>query len=171
MRRLVFLGPVACIFLTALVALESGPGAHAQEGTSVAELAFVGVTAEPLASGVIPGTAPGARLMTLSRLRFAPGGYARNAADDPALALVYVESGTIAVRSMAPVLVSRAATMATPGAQASESIPAGAEVTLQAGDSFIAPALARGEVRNAGRGEAILLVAGLGPVAAATPVP
>lgn len=167
MRQLFLLGPVVGTILVALVTLGPRPGILAQAGTPAVALAFVGVTPESLAIGMIPGLPPGSRVITLSRLRFAPGGYARNAASDPALALVSIEAGTITVRSTAPVSVNRAA---TPGEPATAQFPAGAEITQQAGDSFIAP-LAGGEVRNAGPGSATLLVAGLGPLATATPRP
>jgi hypothetical protein len=130
-----------------------------------------GVTVEPLGAGPIPEHPPLPAEIALYRVRIAPGGRIVTPADDLGLGLVYVESGTLIVRRTVAGVVTRGAAMATPGAQAQEQVPANTEVTLEAGDSYIAPPGSGGEMRNDGAEEAVILDAVISPGMVATPTP
>jgi hypothetical protein len=148
--------------LIALAALGAHPGAVAQEATPVTEAVFEGVELEVLTFAPIPGYPPEPAEIALLRLRFEPGGRLLVPADDPGMAIHYVEAGTLTVRFSAPVVVTR-------GAKDQEQVAADTEFTLAMGDSFTAPSPSGGEFRNDGTEEATLLIAVIGPVAAATP--
>jgi hypothetical protein len=102
---------------------------------------------------------------SLYRLEFAPGA-ALFFAGDPAISLVLVESGALALNMNAAVSDARAAT------------PAGsaAAVTMDQGDYFVLPPLVVGEIRNSGDEPASILIAAITPgqfsaPAAGTPLP
>ncbi|MDQ3695498.1 MAG: hypothetical protein M3464_18030 [Chloroflexota bacterium] len=171
MYRLLVLVSVVAVALIGLAALGARPAAVAQEATPVTEVVFEDVEAEVLASGLIPAYPPEPAEMVLLHLRFEPGGRVLIPADDPGLDLVYVEAGTVTVRVTVPVVALRGAVLATPGARAQEEVPAGTEFTLGAGDSFVAPFLSGGELRNDGAEEAIVRIAYVAPVPPATPTP
>ncbi|HEU0115562.1 MAG TPA: hypothetical protein VFQ80_12840, partial [Thermomicrobiales bacterium] len=106
------------------------------------------------------------------RVRLAPGSRIETPGDDPGLGLVYVESGTLVSRRTVAGTVARGGATATPGAQAQEQVPANTEVTLRAGDSYVAPSASGGELRNVGTEEATILDVVIAPTAmAATPIP
>jgi len=87
------------------------------------------------------------------------------------LSLVYVESGTVVIARTVANVVTRGAAMATPGAHAQEQVPANTEVTLGAGDFYVAPPVSGGALRNDGTEEATILIAGIAQAMAATPTP
>jgi hypothetical protein len=171
MRRLVLLVAVRMVLLIGLGALGARPGAGAQDATPATELGFEGVTVEVLGAGPVPTYPSLPAEIALYRVRIAPGGRIVTPADDAGLGLVYVESGTLVARRTVAGVVTRGAAMATPGAQAQEPVPANTDVTLGAGDSYVAPPGSGGEVRNDGTEEATILDAVIAPVMAATPTP
>jgi hypothetical protein len=133
--------------------------AGAQESTPLADAAEAevapGVTFTLLPTSEDPPS--------LYRLEFAPGA-TLYFAGDPAISLVFVETGVIALNMNAAVSDARAAT------------PAGTDAALpmDQGDYFVLPPLVAGEIRNDGEEPASIIIAaitpGLFPVpAAATP--
>jgi hypothetical protein len=73
----------------------------------------------------------------LQMANFPPGASYMVTATDEDLLLVAVESGILTVVSDAPLVINRASTAATAGAQAHELMDANTEVRLGAGDSFV----------------------------------
>jgi hypothetical protein len=156
---------LALLIVVGLLVLEAGPGVHAQEATPVTEPLFEGVELEVVTFGPVPAYPPEPAEIALLRLRFEPGGRLLVPADDPGMAIHYVEIGTLTFRFSTPVVVTRST-------QEQEQVPAETEFTLEAGDAFTAPPPSGGEFRNDGTEEATLLIAVIGPVAAeATPEP
>ena len=155
-----------------LIARQPG-GTFAQEATPSAPMFPPGVTAQPLAVGPglpLPSTAD----LVLVRLTIAPGTTLPNDPNDPSLALVYVESGTLTLHFTTPLTITRAAamaTLATPEAAfpAPEQVAAGATAKLAVGDSVIAPPNAGGDVRNEGNVPVVLLAAIVAPSGMGTP--
>ena len=88
---------------------------------------------------------------SLYRLTFEPGA-ALYFAGDPAISLVFVESGAISLNMNASVSDARAATPA-----------GGAATPLDQGDYFVLPPLVAGEMRNAGEAPAAILIAAITP--------
>jgi hypothetical protein len=136
----------------------------AQESTPAAETTGVeiapGVTFDLLPSTEDPPS--------LYRLRFAPGA-SLAFVDDPAISLVYVESGALSLGLDAA--VSDARPEASNGDEASDSA-----LALSQGDYFVLPPLVAGEIRNEGQEPAAIVIAaitpGLGPgIPMGTPVP
>jgi len=185
MRRVsVLLSVVGAVLIGLVVIGWSGPVTRAQEGTPAAEEGFApeGVSFEPLAFGTaaeLPATPVD---LVLIRFGIEPGAGFPIEADDPTVALAYVQSGVLTVRVEAPMQVIRAATIAafaTPGAveedalPAAEEIAAGTEFTLAAGDSTVFPPNVAGEIRNDGQERAEALVTLIAPPAGdgATPAP
>ncbi len=101
---------------------------------------------------------------SLYRLAFEPGA-SLYFAGDPAISLVLVESGAIALNMNAAVSDAR---VATPAGDASA-------LRMDQGDYFVLPPLVAGEIRNTGEAPATILIAaitpGQFPVVNATPVP
>jgi quercetin dioxygenase-like cupin family protein len=131
-----------------------------------------GVTFAPLGFGTAEELPPAPVELVLARVTLAPGAGFPIEADDPSVGLAYVESGALTIRVEAPLRVTRAATIAafaTPGAAGAgavpgpEEVPAGTEVTLEAGDSVVIPANVAGEVRNDGAEPAVGLAALVAP--------
>jgi hypothetical protein len=124
------------------------------------------VTAEALAF------APGAQSPSLYRLTFAPG-VTYPVEPAPEITLGYMETLTLSLTMETSVTVFRAGAADAPA----ETIPAGTDVTVQAGDYLVLPLLAAGDVRNAGTVPASVMVASVGPdsvgaaAAEATPAP
>ncbi len=89
---------------------------------------------------------------SLYRLEFAPGA-ALYFAGDPAISLVFVETGVIALNMNAAVSDARAAT------------PAGTDAALpmDQGDYFVLPPLVAGEIRNDGEEAASIIIAAITP--------
>ena len=100
---------------------------------------------------------------SLYRLAFEPGA-TLYFAGDPAISLVLVESGAIALNMNAAVSDAR---VATPAGDASALL-------MDQGDYFVLPPLVAGEIRNTGEEPAAILIAAITPgqfpaPAAATP--
>jgi len=134
----------------------------AQESTPVADMIGVeiapGVTFELVASSEDPPS--------LYRLRIAPEA-TLSFAGDPAISLVYVESGALSLQMDAPVSDAR------PDAASGDEVDA---VTLSQGDYFVLPPLVAGEMRNEGEDPVSILIAAITPslipaTANGTPVP
>ena len=149
----------------------------AQEGTPpVGEEGLEGLTFEPLGFGVAEELPAAPAGLSLFRATLAPGTSIPIEADDPSVALVYVESGALTARVEAPMRVLRAAAVAafaTPGAAPEpEEVPAGTEFTLEAGDPAVFPPNVGGEIRNDGGVPTVLLATLIEPEQAeATPAP
>jgi uncharacterized protein YgiM (DUF1202 family) len=105
---------------------------------------------------------PGA--ISVSRVAIEPTSVYAPDGTDPSGSFVVVESGQIAVRIDVSITVSRAAAAGA----TQEPVPPGTEVTLGPGDSFWAPPLSAGEVRNDGTELAVLLVVSIMPAADGT---
>jgi hypothetical protein len=119
-----------------------------------------GVTAEAIAF------APGQEAPALYRLHFAPDvTYAF--VEDPSLGLAYVESGTLTLRVDMPVMVGQVGASDTAG----EQVAADTEFTVTAGDYFVLPPFATGDVRNDGPEAATVSVAGIVPMGSGTAPP
>ncbi len=84
-------------------------------------------------------------------------------AEDPDLGPHVIESGTMTVRNFTDDIVIHR----TDGGQ--EVVPAGAEASLEAGDSFAWEPYVGGEVRNDGDEPLIFYAVNIFPVGAATP--
>jgi quercetin dioxygenase-like cupin family protein len=179
MRRALVPVALAAVLLLGVLALAGLRPAAAQDATPPAGEVFApeGVAFAPLALGSVEALPAGAADLILVRLTLDPGASLPSEPGDPSVALVYVESGALTVRLDAPIRVYRAAVLkvfATPGAGADpEEMAAGAEFTLEAGDSALFPPNVAGEVRNDGTVPAVGLASIVAPLegAAATPVP
>ena len=134
----------------------------AQESTPAAEMPGVeispGVTFELLPASENPPS--------LYRLRIAPDS-TLSFVDDPAISLVYVESGALSLVLDAPVSDARPDEDEADAESASE---------LSQGDYFVLPPLIAGELRNEGQEAVSLVIAAITPglfppAASATPVP
>jgi hypothetical protein len=138
---------------------------RAQEGTPAAEATGVeiapGVTFDLLPASEDPPS--------LYRLRFAPGA-SLSFVDDPAISLVYMESGALSLALDAAVSDAR------PDANSGAEVDAGAALALSQGDYFVLPPLVAGEIRNEGQEPAAILIAAITPglaleIPMGTPVP
>jgi hypothetical protein len=128
-----------------------GPvSARAQQSTPTAETTGVevapGVTFDLLPSSADPPS--------LYRLRFAPGATLAFV-DDPAISLVYVESGALSLELDAAVSDAR------PDAESDAEDDAVLE--LSQGDYFVLPPLVAGEIRNEGQEPAAIVIAAITP--------
>ena len=137
---------------------------RAQESTPAAETTGVeiapGVTFDLLPSSEDPPS--------LYRLRFAPGA-SLAFVDDPAISLVYVESGALSLELDAAVSDAR------PEAS-NEDEAADSALELSQGDYFVLPPLVAGEIRNEGQEPAAIVIAAITPglipeIPMGTPVP
>ena len=173
MRRLLSLVAVLSVVLLGVVVLDASRSATAQRPDYEAqgESVFTNATAELLAVGTLPSALPQPAELALQRVVIAPGGHIDTPGDDPRVVLLYVERGTLTVRTTVATVVTRGAALATPGAQAQEAIPAETEFTMSAGDATLSPGGSGGELRNEGSEEVILLASIIVPVpeGAATP--
>ena len=158
-----FVAPIAVVALVLVGLLVAGRGdplALAQEGTPPAEEEFElpeGVAFIPLGYGTAEKLPAAPADLLLARFTLEPGAGFDLDANDPSVALVYVEAGTLTVQVDAPIRVTRAAALAafaTPEAMATppapEEVAAGTAFTLAAGDSAVFPPNVAGEVRNEG---------------------
>jgi hypothetical protein len=172
-RRFVRHGAVAGMLIALLLAgfVAGGRigGTVAQEGTPPAGLGVEGAVFEPLAFGDVAELPQAPASFQLVRVRIAPGGHISVPAEDPGLVLIWVESGTLTGTNTTPVRVLRAARLATPESQPFEDVAAGAEFSLEPGDSFVGLPHSGGEYRNDGNDELVLWISGISPEAAATP--
>lgn len=171
MRRFLLLVSIAVVAMLDLGTVGVRPDADALDATPATQLDFQGVRVEPLASGPVPKYPPLPAEIALYRVRIAPGSRIVTPADDVALGLVYVESGTLAARRTVAGVVTRGAALATPGVQREEAVPANTEVVLEEGDAYVAPPGSGGEVRNDGTEDAIILDVVIASTMAATPTP
>ncbi len=136
---------------------------RAQESTPPAE-----TTGVEVAPGVTFDLMPASEdPPTLYRLRFAPGATLAFV-DDPAISLVYVESGALSLQLDAAVSDAR------PEAS-SEDEEADTALSLTQGDYFVLPPLVAGEIRNEGQEPMSIVIAAITPgvipaTAIATPV-
>jgi quercetin dioxygenase-like cupin family protein len=145
----------------------SGPHAMAQDATPVTQSGVEGITYLPL--GYIPGAAmPDAVEMEVARGMLEPGAGFPFSADDPAAAMMIMESGEItATVEDATWTISRGAAVAaivtgTPAADGAsevvEVIRAGETATFSAGDVAYIPGNSTGELHNAGDEQAVTLL-------------
>jgi hypothetical protein len=92
---------------------------------------------------------------SLYRLRFAPGATLAFV-DDPAISLVYVESGALSLQLDAA--VSDARPEASSGDEEADTA-----LTLAQGDYFVLPPLVAGEIRNEGQEPMAIVIAAITP--------
>jgi quercetin dioxygenase-like cupin family protein len=133
----------------------------AQSATPAAALP-PGVTVQPLAIGF--GVLPAQTDFELFRWTLAPGTVFPGSPVNPAVALLYVESGTLTVQFTTPLSIERGsalAVLATPDVAmpGPEQVAADTAATLSAGDSVVAPLHAHGELRNEGSEPVVFLTA------------
>ena len=144
---------------TWLVPISTG----AQESTSPAETAGV-----EIAPGVSFDLVPSSEdPPSLYRLRLAPGA-TLPFTDDPAISLVYVESGVLSLQLDAPVSDARSDTESETEEDADTALP------VDPGDYFVLPPLVSGEFRNEGQEPVSIVIAAITPgliPAAATGTP
>jgi hypothetical protein len=123
---------------------------YAQQSTPMAEATGVeiapGVTFELLPASEDPPS--------LYRLRLAPGA-TLSFVDDPAISLVYVESGALSLQ------LDVAVSDARPDATSEEETDTAVE--LSQGDYFVLPPLIAGEIRNEGQEALSLVIAAITP--------
>ena len=156
------------IFISGLITLTCGMlgpvSTRAQESTPAAETTGVevapGVTFDLLPASEDPPS--------LYRLHFAPGA-SLAFVDDPAISLVYVESGALSLQLDAA--VSDARPEASSGDEEADTA-----LTLAQGDYFVLPPLVAGEIRNEGQEPMSIVIAAITPrvipvTSIATPVP
>jgi hypothetical protein len=155
------------IFISGVITLTCGMlgpvSTRAQESTPVAEATGVevapGVTFELMPASEDPPS--------LYRLRFAAGATLAFV-DDPAISLVYVESGALSLQLDAAVSDAR------PESSSGEE-EADTALTLAQGDYFVLPPLVAGEIRNEGQDPMAIVIVAITPgaiptTAIATPV-
>ena len=155
------------ILISGLITLTCGMlgplSARAQESTPAA-----GMTGVEVAPGVTFDLMPASEdPPSLYRLRFAPGATLAFV-DDPAISLVYVESGALSLQLDAAVSDARPDS-------ASGDDEADTALTLAQGDYFVLPPLVAGEIRNEGQEPMSIVIAAITPGvipanAVATPV-
>jgi hypothetical protein len=164
------------------VLTRSGPVAHAQGASPASgQMAAAGTTGEATFETVAFArglTLPNPADVIMIRIGLDPGASVPINHTEPMAGLLLVESGTLTFHSSEPQTVTRAslaAAIATAEATgdddpASETIPAGTEMTLNAGEATFVTATATGTLRNDGQAPAsgliTLFVASAGPVAA-----
>ena len=153
---------VVALVVFGLVGVGPTARTRAQEGTPVVEEEVEEVVEEfgfEIAPGVTAGVLPVSDdPPSLYWVRFAPGA-SYILEEDPAITLVYAQTGSLILRLGAPVTVVRAGTTDAPG----ETIPAETEFTLSEGDYTVLPPGAGGEARNEGQEPAQVAAAGLIP--------
>ena len=162
MRPIGLVLSVVVLVLLGSIALRPAITARAQDGTPVVPEEVEEVVEEfgfEIAPGVTAGILPVSDdPPSLYWVRFAPGvTYTLEA--DPAITLLYGQTGALRLRLGVPVTVTRAGAMDAPG----ETIPAETEFTLSEGDYTVLPPNAGGEARNEGAEPAQIAVAGLVP--------
>jgi hypothetical protein len=137
----------------------------AQESTPAAET--IGVEIAP---GVTFDLMPASEdPPSLYRLRFAPGA-SLSFVDDPAISLVYMESGALSLELDAAVSDAR------PEASSGDEEEADSALQLSEGDYLVLPPLVAGEIRNEGQEPAAIVIAAITPgvipeIGMGTPVP
>ena len=144
------------IFIAGLVTLMCGilvpVSTGAQESTPAAET--IGVEIAP---GVTFDLMPASEdPPSLYRLHFAPGA-TLSFVDDPAISLVYVESGALSL------VLDAAVSDARPEAASGDEEEAGSALELSQSDYFVLPPLVAGEIRNEGQEPAAIVIAAITP--------
>ena len=184
MRRFRVFLSVVVVMLLGIMALGVQPLALAQEATPAAEeMDFEGITFEPVSFAFGADVASPADLIVV-RIGFDPGAALPGEENDPTVAIVLVESGTLTLQADGPVTVTRGASLGEAMATAEatgdfstlmEATAAGEAVMLEAGDAAYLPANMTGEIRNDGQeravGLAFLVVPPEGMMGEATPAP
>jgi quercetin dioxygenase-like cupin family protein len=162
MRRIIaFLTLALALLLSVVAAANMVPGARAQDATPGPPESF------EIAPGVSVDNvvfAEGQDEPASYRLHF-EAGVTYPVEPSPALELVYVEAGTLTMQLDAPVTIGHLAATNVGG----ETIDAGMEVSVTAGEYFVIAPGTGGEVRNDGEDTAIVSVAGILPTGEATP--
>jgi hypothetical protein len=133
-----------------------------------------GISFELTSFGSVDTLPPSPAMVDLYRVTIEPGASAFFPETDPGLGLHVVESGTLTIgRFTAEVVVTRAASIGTPGAQAQEIVPIGTDAALGPGDTFVFPPFVAGEWRNDSSEPVVLTVILIYPAGevAATPTP
>ena len=143
------------ILISGLITLTCGVprpvSTRAQESTPAAE-----ATGVEVAPGVIFDLMPASENPpSLYRLRFAPGATLAFV-DDPAVSLVYVESGALSLELDAAVDDAR------PEASSGDE-EADTALQLSQGDYFVLPPLVAGEIRNEGQEPMSIVIAAITP--------
>lgn len=166
MRRLLSLSAVLV-----LLSLMVGPAVIAQDATpEVVEPVLTGeMTFREFADfGVVDAaTMPAAPVsIILFRIEFAPGAGVSYPPGDPGLGLHLVESGTLTLRDFdTDIVITRAASDATPDAETSETLAAGDTTQLQPGDGFMWLPFAAGAFSNDGDEPVVLMISNIYPPA------
>ena len=156
---------VAVVTVSLAVALGAHPGAVAQEATPVVTQGEMGegITYEQIDFGTVDVLPPAPATIGFFRVQLDPGARIPVGAEDPGLGPQLVESGTLTMRDFTDDIVIRRAG----GEQ--EVVPAGAEASLEAGDSFVWEPFVGGEIANDGNEPLIYYTVNIFPVGAATP--
>jgi len=151
-------------FLTFTCGTLGPDSTRAQESTPAAEMPGLevapGVTFELMPASDVPPS--------LYRLRFAPGA-TLSFVDDPAISLVYVESGALSLQLDAAISDAR------PEVSSGDEEEADTVLSLTGGDYFVLPPLVAGEIGNEGQEPMSIVIAAITPsmipaAAMATPV-
>ena len=154
-----------CGLITVTCGVLGLPATRAQESTPAAVTTGVevapGVTFELMPASEDPPS--------LYRLRFAPGA-TLSFVDDPAISLVYVESGALSLQLDAAISDAR------PEVSSGDEEEADTVLSLTGGDYFVLPPLVAGEIGNEGQEPMSIVIAAITPsvipaAAMATPVP
>ncbi len=163
-RNWVVLAGVAVVLIGFIVAGRLALGAVAQDGTPSAQPAVgsdrpEGVSAKRLASAKTVEKLPPRRAsVAMTRIRVEPGATWEVPPDDPSTTLLYLQSGTLTVRSGAPLTVDRA------GRGGEEEIAADVESTFEQDDSVLVPPSVAVTARNDGDGPAVILSVTIAPL-------
>lgn len=182
MHRFPTLVFVVVVALLGILALAAQPPTVAQEATPAGE-DMEGLTFEAISFATGVEVQSPSDLIVV-RLGIEPGAGFPIEESDPTTGILLVESGAFTVVVEGAMTVTRGAgladAMATAEASgdfsaASESIAAGEEVTLEAGDAAYIPASVNGEIRNDGDERAVGLAFLVAPpedmMGEATPAP
>ena len=143
--------------------------AVAQDATPAADSGPpAGLTDEILAVSMVTEFPATPALMLMERVTIAPGVDIPGDQADATLSFFLVESGSLQMTTSAPLMVIRAAALATaletPGTMPdAEQIAAGAAFTLEEGDSVLIPAGVGGGLRNDGSAPVVLLATQIFP--------
>ena len=171
------------VLIGLMVLVGSRTPVTAQDATPDAAEAGVaeGISVEVVSLGTVESFPSTPATVELYRITIDPGASASFSETDPGLGLHVVESGTLTIgRFSADVVVTRASSMATPGAhplygatRRQEIVPVGTDATLGPGDSFVFPPFVAGEWRNDSAEPVVLTVVLIAPAGAgaATPTP
>ncbi len=139
-----------------------------------------GISFELTSFGSVDTLPPSPAMVDLYRVTIEPGASAffpetgQSTGPQAGLGLHVVESGTLTIgRFTADVVVTRAASIGTPGAQAQEIVPIGTDAALGPGDTFVFPPFVAGEWRNDSSEPVVFTVVLIYPAGevAATPTP